>query len=133
MNAMATQKEKTPIAQELKVLPPQVARAFLPVQKHAMGVAIGATAALVLLTVNGTILAVSGEAPLFLWLLANFSPGYNPDSFAGCLVGSLWLGAYGYGLGWLLTALRNRVLAAWSLAIRARAQLSSDRDFLDQI
>lgn len=132
MEAMATSREKTPLEQELQCLPKQVQRAFLPLQKHAMGVALGATSALALCVVNVVILAKYGEGKL-LWLLANYCPGYDPDGTIGVIIGMVWVGAYGYGAGWLLTALRNRILAAYSLAIRARAQLSEDSDFLDQI
>lgn len=132
MEAMATSKEKTPLEEELQCLPKQIQRAFLPLRKHAMGVALGATGALVLCVVNVVVLATYGEGKL-LWLLANYCPGYDPDGAIGVIIGMIWVGGYAYGAGWLLTALRNRVLAGYSLTIRARAQLSDDSDFLDQI
>ena len=132
MEVMKTPREKTPLEEELQCLPEPVQRAFLPVQKHAMGVALGVTGALLLAVVNIVTLYQFGEGRL-LWLLANYCPGYNPDIGLGVVVGVLWVGAYGYVMGWLLTALRNRVLAAQRTAIRVREQLSQDRDFLDQI
>jgi hypothetical protein len=132
MDAMKTPRELTPLEEELECLPPRIQSAFLPLRKHAMGVAIGATSALLLCFLNSVMLMRFGEGKM-LWLLSNYFPGYNPDEVLGVLIGICWAAAYGYASGWLLTALRNRVLSAYKLMIRSKAQLLSDSDFLDQI
>lgn len=105
-------------------------------KKNALGIAIGAAAALWLggLAV-AAILLDPQQDPLgtVTWLLGqNFIPGYDP-TWHGAIVGMVWGFALGYGFGWVAALTRNRYIKFefWLLATRSR--LAASRDVLDEI
>jgi hypothetical protein len=105
---------------------------FAPVHKSAFGVAIGAAAGLTLalFTLIGVVRRAPADTPLVL--LDEYFAGYTV-SLVGALVGFLWGFATGFIAGWFIALSRNFVLAASIFWIRARADLSANRDFLDHI
>jgi hypothetical protein len=104
---------------------------FAPLDKRAFGVAIGATAAMVL--------AITTVADLLLprpWLglnlLREYFAGYSV-SWPGVFIGAAWAFGVGFCAGWLLAFLRNLTLAISLFMLRSRAELDETSDFLDHI
>lgn len=110
----------------------QLELAFAPVDKRALGVAVGATVALAvwLVTVLGMFLDPGGRIPLIL--LAQFFAGYSV-TWAGAFIGAAWGFFAGGVAGWFLAFARNLTLAVWIFVVRARAEYRATRDFLDHI
>lgn len=110
----------------------QLKLAFAPVDKRALGVAVGGTLALAvwLVTVLGVILDPEARIPLVL--LAQFFAGYSV-SWAGAFIGAAWGFFVGFVAGWFLAFARNLTLAVWIFVVRARAEYRATRDFLDHI
>ncbi len=107
-------------------------RAFAPMHKRALGMAVGATAggAVFLLTAFHIVLA-SPEA-VNIALLSQYFYGYQVD-WLGAFIGAWWGCVAGFVAGWFFAFVRNFVLATWLLFVRARADLFGAGDFLDHI
>lgn len=122
-----------PDSQEIELIPRAVGLLFMPVDKRAFGVAIGAASGLLVLAVTIAVVA-SGDADMTkgLTLLANYFSGYSVSA-VGALVGALWAFAVGFVMGWLIAFMRNFSLAVSLFLIRSRAELSETSDFLDHI
>jgi hypothetical protein len=105
---------------------------FAPLHKSAFGVAVGVAAGvtLALFTVIGVVRGAPSDSPLAL--LDEYFAGYS-ISLIGAGIGFLWAFATGFVAGWFIAFSRNFVLAASIFWIRARADLSANRDFLDHI
>lgn len=109
-----------------------VALAFAPLHKTYFGLAVGIAAALVMAFATLASLVVDPADQLELHIFASYFYGYTV-SLGGAVVGALWAGFVGYVAGWFVAFCRNLVLATWLVVIRARAQLTQTRDFLDHI
>ncbi len=107
-------------------------RAFAPMHKRALGVAVGllAGAGMFLLTAFHIVLASPEAANVEL--LSQYFYGYRV-SWLGALIGAWWGGGVGFVAGWFFAFARNFSLATWLLVVRARAELFEARDFLDHI
>ena len=110
----------------------QLALAFAPLDKRALGIALGiVVAALVLvLTIASMMLDPGGRFPLIL--LNQYFAGYDVTPI-GVIIGAVWGFGVGFVWGWFLAFCRNLVLAVWLLTVRVRANLASSRTFLDHI
>jgi hypothetical protein len=108
-----------------------LARAFAPVHKRALGVAVGLTVALVVLVVTVFhIIAQPIDVPIDL--LGQYFYGYD-TTWRGALLGVWWGFVSGFAAGWFLAFLRNFAVATWIFVVRAKASLAQTRDFLDHI
>ena len=110
----------------------QLALVFAPLDKRALGIALGSVVAVLvlLLTFASMVLDPGGRFPLTL--LDEYFTGYDV-SLTGALIGAAWGFVVGFMWGWFLAFSRNLVLAIWLLAVSVRANLSSSRTFLDHI
>lgn len=122
---MAVSIDADPVAEVLT-------RAFAPLDKRALGAAVGLTAAvcLFLLTAFHILMVPDGELPL--WLLGQYFYGYDV-TWPGAFLGAWWSLVAGFAAGWFLAFLRNFMVATWIFFIRARAELTETSDFLDHI
>ncbi len=108
-----------------------LARAFAPMHKRVLGLAVGITAAAVIFVVTAYHV-VARPRGLPLELLAVYFNGYDV-SWRGALIGAWWAFVAGFVGGWFAAFLRNVVIAIWLMVVRIRADLRVSRDFLDQI
>lgn len=110
----------------------EVRLAFAPLHKAALGIAVGVAlgGTLFLLTALKPWLDPDGRTSLLL--LRQYFVGYD-ESLVGALVGGAWGFLVGGVAGWFVAFVRNLVLAAWLLVVRARAELEVSADFLDHI
>lgn len=109
-----------------------VALAFAPLHKRAFGVAVGATAALLLALATSVSIVVPSARRFPLELLGQYFTGYS-ISWSGLVIGSAWAFFVGFVAGWFVAFARNLVLATAAFLITARAELESNRNFLDHI
>lgn len=108
-----------------------MALAFAPLHKAAFGLAVGFTfgALLFIVTLYAT---VRGGFPDFMYLIANYFPGYTV-SWSGAVIGFAWATfAFSVG-GWFLAFCRNLSIATSIWLARTRQELAATRDFLDHI
>jgi hypothetical protein len=107
-------------------------RAFLPVHKLALGVAVGAVfgATIFAVTVFHVVLRPSNGLPMIL--LAQYFYGYQV-SWTGALVGLFWGFVSGFVAGWFTAFVRNAATAVTVFRLRTKAELAHTRDFLDHI
>jgi len=113
-------------------VPDILERAFAPLHKLALGVAVGVTAGLVVLvvTVFHVVAQPVGGPPLYL--LVNYFYGYSV-TWTGALVGFWWGMVAGFSAGWFTAFLRNLALAIWIFVVRTKAELARNSDLLDHI
>jgi len=134
---------RTPAAAEpvLKVVVParaspapasSVAQAFAPIHKRALGVAIGVVAAFAVFAVTAFHVVFRPADALQIGLLSEYFYGYAV-SWRGALVGAFWGFFTGFVAGWFAAFVRNFVGAVTAFVLRAKGELLSTRDFLDQI
>src|SRR5436190_12143634 len=92
------------------VIPPALLRVVVPMDKRALGVAVGlvAGASIFGLTAFHVALAPTGGLPL--GLLAQYFWGYEV-SWRGAVVGLLWGFGAGFVCGWLGAFVRNLAVA----------------------
>lgn len=111
---------------------PTLLYAFAPMHKRAFGVATGTAGALVvaLLTLGGLLLPRARGFPLYL--LGEYFQWYSV-SWPGLVIGAAWGFLVAFVAGWFFAFCRNLALAISTFMIRARAELSDTRDFLDHI
>jgi formate hydrogenlyase subunit 3/multisubunit Na+/H+ antiporter MnhD subunit len=110
----------------------RLALAFAPLDKRAMGLALGIVLALALSIITGLSLIVDRGQQFPLALLGEYFVGYRV-SLAGLPIGALWMFVTGFVWGWFLAFCRNLVLAIWILVVRVRADVDASRTFLDHI
>jgi hypothetical protein len=108
-----------------------LARAFAPLHKRALGVAVGATVALVVFLVT-VFHIIARPVDLPLDLLGQYFYGYD-TSWRGAFIGVWWGFVSGFAAGWFLAFLRNFAVATWLFIVRAKASLAQTSDFLDHI
>lgn len=127
---MYPQKLTDEIAQEV---PADVGWAFAPIDKLAVGIALGVTCGgcMFLLTAYHVLLLAPDEGPS-LWLLAQYFAGYEV-TWPGAVVGLFWGFVIGFVSGWFVAFLRNLFTALYTFRIRAKADLENTADFLDHI
>ena len=114
------------------ILYPRVAYLFAPIDKRALGVAVGIVAAAGIVLVTGAQLVLHPKPTLDLALLGHFFPGYAV-SWLGMWVGFVWAFTAGFFAGWLVAFTRNLVIGSWLFLTRSRAELTAARDFLDHL
>lgn len=109
-----------------------LALVFAPLDKRALGLAFGVTAALLvaLLTVISIFVDPNGTFPLAL--LGQYFYGYTVSP-VGALIGAGWALVSGFAWGWFFAICRNFVLALWLMVVRVRSDLSAARGFLDHM
>jgi len=114
------------------VLDHDLALVFSPLDKRALGIALGVLLAVITaaLTLLSLVFDPEGRVPLVL--LREFFWGYEV-SLRGALIGASWALFTGFVWGWFLAFTRNLVLALWLIGVRVRADLSASRTFLDHI
>ncbi len=122
----------SPSIQPAQRVPDILERAFAPLHKLALGVAVGVTAGLVvfLVTVFHVIAQPVDGPPLYI--LVNYFYGYSV-TWSGAFVGFWWGMVAGFAAGWFTAFLRNLTLAVWIFAVRTRAELAQNSDLLDHI
>jgi hypothetical protein len=113
-------------------LPPSVVLLFAPLDKRALGVAVGSAAALAMFALTSAYLLLRPSPAPNLALLAQYFPGYGV-SWRGAFIGSGWAFLLGFCAGWLLAFTRNFVIAAWIFLTRSRTDMAAARDFLDHV
>lgn len=120
-NAIANTEPRAPLT-----------RAFLPVHKLALGLAVGTVfgAIVFAVTVFHVVLRPSGGLPLIL--LAQYFSGYEV-SWTGALIGLFWGFVSGFVAGWFTAFVRNLATAMTVFNLRTKAELAHTRDFLDHI
>ena len=106
--------------------------AFAPLHKRAFGVAVGTAAGLSLFVATLVYSIREPTEGMGLWLLIQYFKGYS-ISLVGAFVGLGWGLATGFVAGWFFAFCRNLIVAASVFLIRAKAELSETRDFLDHI
>lgn len=110
----------------------QLVLAFAPLDKRALGLALGIVLALAvaMLTIASPLVDPQREFPLTL--LREFFIGYDV-SLRGAAIGAAWMFFIGFIWGWFLAFCRNLVLATWLLTLRVRDDVEASRTFLDHI
>lgn len=118
-----------------KELPPSMRPVIAPLHRHAFGLAIGVTGAVILGGFAAACATVEGEgdAELFVWLMGtNFLPGYRP-TWPGALAG-LWWGFFGgYIAGWIFAFARNSAIRVWAWYVGTRQRLRQSSNVLDDL
>lgn len=107
--------------------------AFAPIDKLAVGVALGVTCGIgfFLVTAYHLLLLGAGNGPN-LTLLAQYFAGYS-ITWPGAFVGLFWGFVVGFVVGWFVAFLRNLFTALYTFGVRAKADLKNTEDFLDHI
>jgi len=138
--------EKPTVTEELEELDPLLRRAFSPLKKRALGLAVGLVSGGLLFLVTAYHLVFHpgvpaslrsrpfGDDPVgHLRLLGQYFSGYDPDSWTGAMIGFVWVGGLGYVLGVAIAALRNLVVRISLFVVKVKGNLSANKGFLDQI
>ncbi len=120
------------MSQPVRSIETQLALAFAPLDKRALGIGVGVAMAVmvVVLTILSMIVDPDGRFPL--GLLSQFFYGYD-ISVLGALIGAGWAFVVGFFWGWFAAFSRNLVYAIWLMTLRIRTDFSTSRDFLDHI
>jgi tetrahydromethanopterin S-methyltransferase subunit G len=105
-------------------------RAFAPVDKRALGVAVGIVAGLALFAITAFHVVFRPVNALRLELLNQYFDGYNV-SWRGAAVGLCWGFLTGFIAGWFLAFTRNLVMAMMVFTFKIKGDLANTRDFLD--
>ncbi len=104
---------------------------FAPLDKRALGAAIGVASAVCVFAVTAIAVTAAPAAP-GLHLLGEYFAGYTV-SWGGAFIGAAWAFATGFIAGWFVAFVRNLVLALSLFVLRGRVELADSRDFLDHI
>ena len=113
-------------------LPPNLALAFAPIHKRALGMAVGFTFGLVLFAVTAFHVIGQPEHAPEISLLSQYFYGYEV-SWKGAAIGFGWGMMTGFVAGWFVAFVRNLFTAIFVFVVRAKAELSQTADFLDHI
>lgn len=116
---------------DLSSLPPRLRFAFAPLVKRALGFAIGTAFGSVIFVLTVWTMFLPSEHD-YIAILCQYFQGYSV-SVKGAFIGLLWGFWTGFVTGWFMAFCRNFFVAAWIILIRAKAQLTANRDFLDHI
>ncbi len=112
--------------------PPSLVRAFAPMHKRALGIAVGLTAGLGVFLVTAFQLVARPGDDEYLGLLGQYFFGYTV-SWRGAFIGLWWGFVAGFAGGWFLAFCRNLAMAVWLFVVRTKASLNETSDFLDHI
>lgn len=123
----ASNRRVTPLELETTI-----ARAFAPLNKRALGIALGVALASVIVVLTIMSLMLDSERKFPLDLLGQFFFGYRV-SVAGVAIGAVWGFVTGFCWGWFLAFARNLILSLWLLYVRVRADMATSRDVLDHL
>jgi hypothetical protein len=108
-------------------------QAITPLDKTALGVAVGVIGAL---TVSGAtiFLIVKDGQPVgpTLALLGQYFAGYTVTP-TGSVVGALYGFLTGFLVGWLTAAVRNAIVAVYIRVVTVRATLAKVQTFMDDL
>ncbi len=110
----------------------QVALVFAPLDKRALGMALGVTLAIVILLITGLSAVLDPNERFPVHLLDRFFFGYA-RTLTGAIAGAFWGFITGFFWGWFLAFARNFALAVWLMIMRVRDDVASSRVFLDHI
>lgn len=105
---------------------------FLPLHKMALGIAFGGAAAVVVFGATAMYIVRNPQHAPDLNLLSNYFTGYTV-TWGGAFIGAAWAMFTGFVFGWFLAFARNFALATEIAILRARAELTQTKDFLDHI
>lgn len=137
-SVLSSAKPSSPQQSRLRMVAPSddsvnraLERAFAPLHKRALGVAVGSTVAMVVLAVTVFhIIARPIDIPIDL--VSQYFYGYD-TTWRGALIGVWWGFVSGFVAGWFLAFLRNFMVATWIFVVRTKASLAQTQDFLDHI
>jgi hypothetical protein len=117
--------------QQEETLPTSATLLFVPVDKRALGVAVGTVTGLGIFAATAILLlrGIPWRGPR---LLSTYFIGYDL-TWEGALIGMLWGFVVGFCAGWFVAFVRNLTLAISLFIIRTKAELETTRDFLDHI
>ncbi len=108
------------------------ALAFAPLDKRALGFALGVVLALSIAALTTVSLFVDPQQHFPLVLLREYLVGYEVSA-RGAFIGSAWMLFIGFIWGWFLAFSRNVCLALWLISLHVRADVAASRVFLDHI
>jgi hypothetical protein len=138
-SVLSSAKPSSPQQSRLRMVAPSdsdsvnrvLERAFAPLHKRALGVAVGATVAMVVFAVTVFhIIARPIDIPIDL--ASQYFYGYD-TTWRGAFIGVWWGFVSGFVAGWFLAFLRNFMVATWIFVVRTKASLAQTQDFLDHI
>lgn len=110
----------------------QAALVFAPLDKRALGLALGVATAFLILLITVLSAVLDPEQKFPVQLLDEFFYGYS-RTWVGAITGAFWGFITGFCWGWFLAFMRNFVLAFWLMIMRVREDVRSSRVFLDHI
>lgn len=110
----------------------ELALAFAPIHKFALGVAVGMVGGLLLFVVTLAHVALDPAQGEFLALLGQYFYGYTVST-TGAFIGLFWGGVTGFVAGWFVGFVRNVAITVTVFALRTKAELKQTNDFLDHI
>jgi hypothetical protein len=113
-------------------MPRDVALVFAPLDKRALGLAVGVVLAITLASLTVASLLIDTRQQFPLALLSEFLVGYE-ISVRGAAIGGAWMFFIGFVWGWFLAFCRNLVFAIWLVSVNVRADVEASRTFLDHI
>lgn len=122
----------TPVSPSVDPVDLFVAKAFAPMHKRALGLAVGLSAALVIFGLTAFHVILRPADALSIELLAQYFYGYTV-TWPGAFVGAWWAFVAGFVAGWFAAFMRNLAVGLWLMVVRVRANLGETRDFLDHI
>jgi hypothetical protein len=106
--------------------------AFAPLDKLALGVAVGTVVGLVFFAVTAFHLVLRPDNAPRIQLLSEYFYGYEV-SWWGAAVGLFWGFFTGFVAGWFVAFVRNLVTAITVFILKARGEMAQTKDFLDHI
>jgi len=108
-------------------------KAFAPLDKTALGVAVGTLCALTVWSATILLIAKGGQVvgPT-LTLLGQYFLGYTVTPRGG-VVGALYGFLTGFLLGWITAAIRNAIIALYVRVVMLRATLAKAQTFMDDL
>lgn len=113
-------------------MPEELVLAFAPLDKRALGIAVGLTLGTGVFALTAFHIIASPSKAMDISLLAQYFYGYTV-SWKGALLGSVWGFFSGFVAGWFTAFCRNMLFAMFIFIGRTKAELTATRDFLDHI
>lgn len=110
----------------------QLAHVFAPLDKRALGIALGSACAVLLGSITAIVVLRDAGETFPLVLLRQYFYGFEV-TWLGVVTGTIWGFIVGFFWGWFFAFSRNLVLAIWLMTVRVRADMAASRVFLDHI
>jgi len=138
-SVLSSAKPSSPQQSRLRMVAPSdtssvnrvLERAFAPLHKRALGLAVGFTVGMIVLALTiFHMIAQPIDVPIDL--VSQYFYGYD-TTWRGALIGVWWGFVSGFVAGWFLAFLRNFMVATWIFVVRTKASLAQTQDFLDHI